>query len=232
MSRERLLQLFLQLPRPVAARAYGLARATVFRDTRRPLFERAFDACRDAGAPGDYLEFGVYRGTSFVTAWKAARARRLDGMRFFAFDSFQGLPEGEGDGRFRQGDFVSDAELFRRVVDRAGVDLERVRVVEGLYDETLTAETKRRHDLRRAAVVHVDCDLYSSAVRVLDFVEDLVVPGTVLLFDDWHSFGARSEEMGEARAFKEWRLHERFEMLYDAPDLECRAFVMTDGSPG
>jgi macrocin-O-methyltransferase TylF-like protien len=45
---------------------------------------------------GDLLEFGVYRGTSFISAFKQAQEHRLTHMRFFAYDSFAGLPNDEG----------------------------------------------------------------------------------------------------------------------------------------
>jgi hypothetical protein len=42
---------------------------------------------------GDYLEFGVYQGESFVTAYKFSKDYYgLKSMHFYAFDSFQGQP--------------------------------------------------------------------------------------------------------------------------------------------
>ena len=39
---------------------------------------------------GDYLEFGVYEGFSFASAFHFAHRQGLEEMKFFAFDSFQG----------------------------------------------------------------------------------------------------------------------------------------------
>ena len=40
--------------------------------------------------------------------------------------------------------------------------------------------------MRHVAMVNVDRDLYPSTKEVLSFVEDLVQPGTIIIFDHWH----------------------------------------------
>ncbi len=66
----------------------------------RPLtyLELAAAFKHDQKIEGDYCEFGVYTGRSFVHAYKAlTRQEKTPSTRFFAFDSFEGLPEpGEG----------------------------------------------------------------------------------------------------------------------------------------
>jgi len=215
--------LFLRLPKPLARLAYALAKSTFRRDGREPYFDMAFRRVAALQSPGDYLEFGVYRGASFITNYKLARKRRLSDMRFFAFDCFAGLPEGEDD-VWEPGIYRCSKTRFLRNIERAGVPLDKVRVVEGVYSDTLTIETKRRHALTRAAVVHVDCDLYSSTSTVLSFIADLIHEGSVLIFDDWYVSGGEARR-GEQRAFDEWPLNECFEELYRAG--RGRAFVCT-----
>ncbi|MBI3825231.1 MAG: class I SAM-dependent methyltransferase [Candidatus Rokubacteria bacterium] len=158
---------------------------------------------------GDYLEFGVYEGANVVAAWHLARHHGLHGMRLYAFDSFQGLPpvasvdHGGDVAFFERGEFSCDLETFRRNTRRKGVDPERLTIVPGWYGEVLTAETRQRLPLQKAAIVWVDCDLYESTVPVLDFVTDYVQDGTVLVFDDWFCFRG-DPDRGEQRAFREW----------------------------
>jgi hypothetical protein len=83
------------------------------------------------------------------------------------------------------------------------VDLSRVKLVPGWYDKTLNDKTKRELQIKKAAVVWVDCDLYESTVPVLDFITDYVQSGTIILFDDWYCFKA-DPNRGECRAFNEW----------------------------
>ena len=171
---------------------------------------------------GDYLEFGVYRGDSFATAYRAIqnergrRASFLDHspgraqgpqnpIRLFAFDSFSGLPEGPA---ARHADYAAGAyacaqEEFKRNVIKLGVNLKDVVIVPGFYDQTLNNQTKEQHGLRRAAIVMIDCDLYESTVPALEFVTDLVDQGTILIFHDWFRFRG-SPKYGEQRACQEW----------------------------
>jgi hypothetical protein len=154
---------------------------------------------------GDYLEFGCYDGESFRHALKGA-AKQMPWMRFFAFDSFQGLPKPQGvdeNGAFREGEYACSQEDFLRNVHQADMDPSRIICVPGWYDQSLTPEVKRRYDIRIAAIVNIDCDLYQSTVPVLRFLTDVIETGTILLFDDWFCFNS-DPERGVQRACAEW----------------------------
>lgn len=169
---------------------------------------------------GDYLEFGVYRGESFAAAYRAIhdQRRRQSAFagnssehqekqpRFFAFDSFSGLPQGPGarHADYAPGAYACSQEEFTRNIAGNGVDLKDVVIVPGFYDKTLNSQTKQQHGLRRAAVVMIDCDLYESTVPVLEFLTDLVGQGTILIFHDWFRFRG-SPKCGEQRACREWQ---------------------------
>jgi hypothetical protein len=136
-------------------------------------------------------------------------------MRFYAFDSFQGLPHDEE--LWSTGEFRADASYFLRSLRKAGVNRDRVVLVPGFYDAVTLEQAP---GLQRAAVVHIDCDLYSSACDALRIVGDIVGPGTVLIFDDWFSFADHLDpsQHGEQRAFSEWEHAGRFEpFLESAP---------------
>lgn len=177
---------------------------------------------------GDYLEFGVFSGTTFVEAfhliedafkesympseWNTEqdsieRLRQWKQMRFFAFDSFQGLPEPTGidtlSGDFVEGKFSNSKDNFINHIISKGVPKDRVVVVSGWFSETLTEKTRADHEMRQAAIVHIDSDLYESAKLVLDFIEPLLVDGTIIIFDDWYNFKG-NPNLGEQRAFREW----------------------------
>lgn len=168
----------------------------------------AFTFTNSSMVDGDYLEFGVYRGHTFVTAWRQARLAGQSTIRFYAFDSFQGLPDPnvsavDKGGEFMRGQFSATRGEFERNLNQAGIDMERVTLVEGYYEERLLDMDPRDIGLKAAAVVWVDCGLYSSTVHVLDFVTDLLQNGSVLAFDDWYCFRARPDR-GEQRACREW----------------------------
>ncbi|HEX8098457.1 MAG TPA: TylF/MycF/NovP-related O-methyltransferase [Pyrinomonadaceae bacterium] len=159
----------------------------------------------EAGPAGDYYEFGMFRGYSFWYAQASARRLRLDRMRFFGFDSFQGLPEPEGDEsvEFARGDYACGRAEVEGYLNKYGVDWSRTTLVEGFYNESLKPELKAERGMRPAAVVLIDCDLYTSTRDVLAFIDDLLQDGTVLMFDDWNCFSG-SDEAGERKAFREY----------------------------
>jgi hypothetical protein len=179
--------------------------------------------------PGDYLEFGVYKGARLLQAYDSATfiakyvragkdpylhrmsAQNLEAMRFFGFDSFEGLPKAneidvaEGQEQWiGEGSFRASLEEVQRALPKKALANGKIRLVKGWFNETLTAKTKQEHQLTSAAIVYVDCDYYESAVPALDFVTDLLVDGSIIIFDDWFLFRGRSDR-GEQRAFAEWK---------------------------
>lgn len=181
-------------------------------DEHAEVIFKAFDYVMEMGIRGDYLEFGCFSGKTMTLAFKAAKKCRLDETRFYAFDSFSGLPEVWGVDaevpQFRSGQYCTSESEFRRDLAQGGVDLSTVTTIPGWYEETLCEELRRRLPIRTAAVVMIDCDLYISTVPVLDFITPYLTDGTVLLFDDWYCFKS-SPHRGEQRATSEWLTRHR-----------------------
>ena len=218
--------IYLRIPTIFSSAIYLALRTSI--DPRKKHFEKAFKAVADAKLTGDYLEFGSYQGSSFIMAFNLSRKYNLRHMKFHAFDSFDGLPEDEGS-VFHMGDYRCSKDLFSRIIKKGGVDMNRVNIIDGFYQNTLTNTLSTELDIRHAAIVNVDCDLYSSTKPVLNFIEDLLLPGSVVIFDDWHAFDPSegpedSKALGEERAFNEWSLKYYFHEFYDFP--RGKAFVM------
>jgi len=192
------------------------------KETLKPFFERFLSLPKDHKEevmqtfmraltwwnlpPGDYLEFGVYRGRSFVYAYKQAQRFNLK-MHFYAFDSFQGLPQVKGHDKeysqLRQGDYACDETSFKKILAENNVDLDAVTITPGFYDMTLNQKTKETLNIKRAAIVWIDCDIYESTRPVLDFITDYLTTGSIIAFDDWLLF-CGDPNAGEMRAAREW----------------------------
>lgn len=169
---------------------------------------------------GDYLEFGVWTGKSFVEAYKTIEKisnhwitephwfeKLWTKKRFFAFDSFEGLPKPSGvdclSQAFRQGLFCAKENDFKKFIVSKGVPLDRVTIVPGWFENTLNEGTRMKYDMKYASIVHIDCDLYESAALALNFVTPLLVDGSIIIFDDWYNFRG-NPNLGEQRACREW----------------------------
>ncbi len=154
---------------------------------RKEMLRRAWHYACFNRIEGDYAEFGCHGAFTFRMAW---HAMELVGTtaRLWGFDSFAGLPEQvdrrDGHPRWMAGTMATSVERFHQLCARAGMTPDRYVVVEGLYHETLQSHAS---DPRPGlvAVAYVDCDLYSSTVDVLQFLETRLRPGSVIAFDDY-----------------------------------------------
>jgi hypothetical protein len=137
----------------------------------------------EASLPGLYLEFGVGRGKSI--RWIGSHAQRT----VHGFDSFEGIPEywnGNPVGAFAQ------AKLPRVP---ANVTFEI-----GMFDQTIPRFLSEHSD--PVSLLHVDCDLYSSTVTILDAFGPRLQPGAIVLFDEYYNFPRWQEH--EFKAFQEY----------------------------
>lgn len=160
---------------------------------------------RNGGLQGDYLEFGVYNGTSLSCAYEVLQQRSYASTRLFGFDSFRGLPWSALAERHRvwvPGQYRCSLPVTRRLLDERGVDWNRVALIKGWFDETLTPATADTYGIRRASIVMIDCDIYSSAIKALTFTGPLMADESIIIFDDWYSVA--KAHFGEQQAFSEF----------------------------
>lgn len=153
---------------------------------------------------GDYLEFGVYQGTSLLCMDRALKNLGLCHTRLFGFDSFEGLPlsaDADASKLWCQGQFRADYEFTEEVLTKAGVDWDRVFLVKGFFESTLNKKIIKKHNIARASVIMIDCDMYLSAKEALDFCASLIHNEAMIFFDDWH---CTSHDGGEKKAFAEF----------------------------
>ena len=156
---------------------------------------------------GSYLEFGVYNGSSMLCMYRELEALGLQHVRLFGFDSFQGFPPWaahEDNGRWQPGRCYSPLEFTTAVLETEGIDFERVTLVPGWFSETLHDGTRKRHGIRKASVIMIDCDLYSSTKEALNFCAPLIQDEALVLFDEWHARGLDGQSLGEKKAFEEF----------------------------
>jgi predicted O-methyltransferase YrrM len=154
------------------------------------LFDDRWDvlsyAVEQATRPGLYLEFGVEKGHS--VRWIAERAQRT----VHGFDSFEGLPE-DWSGTFeRRGKFTQGGQLPKVPGN--------VRLHVGWFDKTLPEFLRETNE--DVALLHVDCDIYSSTKTVFDHLGERLKPGAIIVFDEY--FNYPNWQKHEFRAFQEF----------------------------
>ncbi len=185
----------------------GLRYTAATLDPRERMLNYAFHYIEFNKVEGDYMEFGVWKGHTFIHAYHLSRIHAKS-MNFYAFDSFEGIPPNKEifkDGKriFIDDDYSCDLKTFNSNLSSFEVDTNRVTVVPGWYNETLTRETKDKLPLKSAAIVWMDCCLYESAKPVLDFITDYLVEGSIIISNNWFALKGDPEH-GEHRAFDEW----------------------------
>lgn len=143
-------------------------------------FRLGLDAAKVEGL---VLEFGVRFGTSIRQI-----ANFVD-QKVHGFDSFEGLPEAwhhEPKGSYTTKGTIPTVQ-------------KNVTLHIGLFDDTLPAFKDNFSSPIR--FMNIDCDLYSSTKTVLDQLSDQIVPGTVIVFDEY--IGNEQWREDEFKAFQE-----------------------------
>jgi O-methyltransferase len=141
---------------------------------------------------GDAAECGVYTGG---TALLLARALGGRAGRLYLFDSFEGLPPVDPvrDAAFHEGQFAVESvdSVERLLEDHA----ELVDIRKGWMPDTFAALEDVRY-----AFVHVDVDLYRSALDCCQYFYPRLVSGGIIVFDEYGC----AEAQGEREAVDEF----------------------------
>lgn len=186
--------------------------------------KRAFELSlqnNDNKIKGNYFEFGLFRGYTFLKAYEYSKELGIANIHYFGFDSFKGLPEITGvdidDGRFFEGQFSCSKENVEKNLNENGMDLNKMTLIEGYYSDSLTEQLHQEHDFQKASVILLDCDLYSSTTDALNWLSRYLQNGTIILFDDWYTLG-EDKELAQQKALKDFKNSNQainFETLWD-----------------
>jgi len=159
------------------------------------------------GEVGDYLEFGVFNGTSMICMMQACRELGIKKTKIIGFDSFQGLPEGktnEDDGVWSKGMYNCSFKDLKKCLVRKNINLKEITFVKGWYKDTLNEKTRKKLKLKNIGIIFIDCDTYQSSKIVLEFISPLLTKETIVCFDDWKLNDLDIKGMGEYKAFNEF----------------------------
>jgi hypothetical protein len=195
----------------------------------RDLLRHIYPALRSRNLALSSDEFDVYQyGVRGDESGVLPTLRHVfPSSRIFGFDTFSGMPHASEDEKVQVTEWAAGSYALRNrnaTIAKLKAKLANptaggrgAEFVPGLFSESLTPELPKRLDMRPAAYVDIDCDLYESATTALDFLfaHRLIRPGTIIGYDDFWvlpcvtrdphkdptgAFASHPEKTGEWRA--------------------------------
>ena len=180
--------------------------------------------------PGQVVECGVFKATSLVR-WATFRELLESpfSRRIIGFDILGSFPrhDDDADNAFAaRHDDVAGQGLSVGQVETvlAHKHLRNVELVAGDVIETVPAYVAAHPELR-VALLHIDVDVYKPSKVALDALYELVVPGGILVFDDYGTVA------GETRAVDEL-LEKHGLTLQKLPYTHTPSFIRKPAAPG
>ena len=162
------------------ARVFSLIRTHTLVDEYR--CHELWALCEQLGAlePGDLLEVGVWRGGTGCLLAKRCKDMKAGGTVFLC-DTFTGVVKAGGrDSAYVGGEHADASEtLVHDLARRLGLD--NVQVLTGIFPDA----TAHAIAGRRFRFCHIDVDVYESAAQTFEWVWPRLVPGGIVVFDDY-----------------------------------------------
>ena len=140
-----------------------------------------------SAADGMIAEFGVFSGRSVNMI-----AQHFSKSVVWGFDSFEGFERDWSPTSF-------GVKVGKKTFDRRNT-LPQVRdnvcLVKGFFHESLPTFLSQYHE--NFSFIHIDCDTYRGTKTIFELCEKQIVPGTVIVFDEFFEY------THEAQAFYEY----------------------------
>ena len=167
---------------------------------------------------GDYLEFGVFTGSSFCHSIRCFKKLlkanpKISKTRFYGFDSFKGfghLNQIDEHPYYRDENFITDlSKVEKRVHNVAGSVIE-AKLIPGFFSESLKKGAKNI-GINKAKIIFIDSDTFTSANQALSFCKTIVQIGTYIILDDYFSYRGR-DDRGVRYAFSKFIIESRIKV--------------------
>lgn len=164
----------------------------VFGDIRKYF---TYNLSQSAIKDGSIIECGVYKGSTINHI-----ADIVNPLPVYGFDSFDGLPEKWEISETR----TLDAGYFdTKELPKVKKNVE---LIKGWFSDTLPEWSSA--NIKPVSFLHIDCDIYSSTLDVLKYLNHIIKEGTVLVFDDLYAWQDEEDypywRRGQWKALREW----------------------------
>lgn len=158
------------------------------------------------GIDGDIVECGVWRGGSMALAARKLMSMKKSDRKLFLFDTFEGMPPPTEFDRSAADHTAASIQLqhadkfvgnnvwcystldeVKKNMHATGYPLQNVFYIKGKVEETLPEPS-----IGKIALLRLDTDWYESTKHELETLFDKLVPGAVMIIDDYgHWSGAK-----------------------------------------
>lgn len=157
----------------------------------KSIHKHLLESTKKVTVNGHWCEFGVREGRSLK--WMI---EEYPHQVIHAFDSWEGLPEDWNHGTGIVADMCCDPPTVPA----------HIQLHKGWFKDTVPA-WKQEHE-GPIGFLHMDADIYSSTKEVLTSLNDRIVPGTVITFDEFCNFRLSAKmskwQDHEFQALVEW----------------------------
>jgi hypothetical protein len=184
------------------------------------------------GLEGDIVECGVWKGGSMLAVARTLTELGQSDRGLWLYDTYEGMSEPTDADLMPTGEKAADLlaahdrsarlwavgplEGVREVMLSSGYPEERMHFVKGKVEETIPAQAPEK-----IALLRLDTDWYESTRHELDHLWPRLVPGGVLILDDYgHWQGAR-------KAVDEYIAEHGLTLLLNRIDYTARLAIKT-----
>lgn len=145
--------------------------------------------------PGAFVECGVYRGFSMAVVARYVGFEKLR-RRMVLYDTFEGIPdehnqEKRSNAAYQQANARNPNALHEHVL-RVFSAYPNVRIVRGVVPQSFATACPER-----IAFLHIDMNSATAEIAALRVLFDRVVPGGMIVFDDYGWSGFSRQKVAE-----------------------------------
>jgi O-methyltransferase len=138
---------------------------------------------------GDFVECGVWRGFCSAVLTQYLDFQMQD-RTFYLYDTFEGIPP-DLDSEKHDSPLFREAGLYESVLARFA-RYPNVRVVKGTVPDSFAQSVPER-----IAFMHIDMNSSKSEIATLEALFDRIVPGGLVVFDDYGWTGYQAQQVAE-----------------------------------
>ena len=142
---------------------------------------------------GDFLEFGVFKGASFLRFATFSEIFENQNRQFFGFDSFEKFPRDDIK-------LDSDNEFISRLEElinnKQFTTPENIRLIKGNVFETVPAFLKNKQNIKLACI-HLDMDVYEPTKYCLDLLFPFLQKNGIIICDDYNQVDGATKAFDE-----------------------------------